>query len=222
MTFRLAWVAAFVAFGISDTAWAQKRPRQPAPIDPPTAAKPEVDKPDTRRPREFSNTELSVVLRLLARQARINLIIADEVLSENSTLTTRLEDVTALEAIQAITSSKGLRLENRDNVYYVEMSPEERAKREAEGKKAKPADGMQKFFDQLADGLLGEPMTRAMTAQTERLLDWEADPANAARIAKARKALLDALLKEGFSREEAMRIVERHQLPWSLPIPGSK
>ena len=123
MTFRLAWVAAFVAFGISDTGWAQKRPRQPAPIDPPTAAKPEVDKPDTRRPREFYSMELSSLLRLLARQARINLIISDEVLLENSTVTTRLEDVTALEAIQAITSSKGLRLENRDNVYYVEMVP---------------------------------------------------------------------------------------------------
>ena len=87
---------------------------------------------------------------------------------------------------------------------------------------------MQKFFDRLSDslfgerGLFGEPLTRALTTQAERLLAWESDPVNVARIAKARKALLDALLKEGFSREEAMRIVERHQTTWFLPSLGAK
>jgi len=62
----------------------------------------------------FRATTLAKVLRLLARQAKINMVVSDQV---TGTVTMRLEDVTALQAIAIIVKAKGLFMDQIDHVY---------------------------------------------------------------------------------------------------------
>ncbi|MBV9008649.1 MAG: hypothetical protein JO354_05690 [Verrucomicrobia bacterium] len=80
--------------------------------------------------REFQGDDVGQVLRLLARQAHINMVVSDQ-LPPNSTVTMRLEDVTALQAIAIIVKAKGLFMDKIDNVYYVKTEAE-RAKEPTE------------------------------------------------------------------------------------------
>jgi type IV pilus assembly protein PilQ len=80
--------------------------------------------------REFQGDDVGQVLRLLARQAKINMVVSDQ-LPPNSTVTMRLEDVTALQAIAIIVKAKGLFMDKIDNVYYVKTEAE-RAKEPTE------------------------------------------------------------------------------------------
>jgi type II secretory pathway component GspD/PulD (secretin) len=104
----------------------------PAPIEPPTLGTPGVPSTDPSlsaagsRAREFEGTELGTVLRLLARQAKINLIISDKVLATPSTVTIRLEDKTALDTIKIIAQQKGLLFTQVEGDYFVK-DPSERA-----------------------------------------------------------------------------------------------
>ena len=104
----------------------------PAPIEPPTLGTPNAPTTDASlnaagsRAREFEGTELGTVLRLLARQAKINLIISDKVLATPSTVTIRLEDKTALDTIAIIAQQKGLLFTQVNGDYYVK-DPSERA-----------------------------------------------------------------------------------------------
>src|SRR2546430_3611285 len=78
--------------------------------------------------REFQGDDVGQVLRLLARQAKINLVVSETV---TGTVTMRLEDVTALQAIEIIVKAKGLSLDKIDSVYYVKTDAE-RAKEPTE------------------------------------------------------------------------------------------
>jgi len=71
--------------------------------------------------REFQGDEVGAVLRLLARQAKINMVVSEAVAG---TVTMRLEDVTALQAISIIVKAKGLFFDKVDNVYYVKTAAE--------------------------------------------------------------------------------------------------
>src|SRR5204863_9804610 len=53
--------------------------------------------------REFQGDDVGQVLRLLARQAKVNMVVSDAVAG---TVTMRLEDVTALQAISLIVQAK--------------------------------------------------------------------------------------------------------------------
>jgi type IV pilus assembly protein PilQ len=74
--------------------------------------------------REFQGDEIGQVLRLLARQAKINLVVSEAVIG---TVTMRLEDVTALQAIGIIVKAKGLFMEKIDTVYYIKTPAERTA-----------------------------------------------------------------------------------------------
>ena len=78
--------------------------------------------------REFQGDDVGQVLRLLARQAKINMVVSETVAG---TVTMRLEDVTALQAISIIVKAKGLFMDKIDNVYYVKTEAE-RAKEPTE------------------------------------------------------------------------------------------
>ncbi len=75
-------------------------------------------------PREFNGEEIATVLRILARQAQINLVVSDAVIG---TITMRLENVTAFEAIRIICTAKNLFLTEIDNVWYVKTMEEKAA-----------------------------------------------------------------------------------------------
>src|SRR5438876_2616778 len=74
--------------------------------------------------REFQGDEIGQVLRLLARQAKINVVVSEAV---TGTVTMRLEDVTALQAISVIVKAKALFMDKIDNVYYVKTATERTA-----------------------------------------------------------------------------------------------
>jgi type IV pilus secretin PilQ/predicted competence protein len=76
--------------------------------------------------REFQGDDVGQVLRLLARQAKINMVVSDQ-LPANSQVTMRLEDVTALQAVEIIVKAKGLFIDKIDNVYYVKTPAEKTA-----------------------------------------------------------------------------------------------
>jgi len=74
--------------------------------------------------REFQGDDVGQVLRLLARQAKVNMVVSDAV---TGTVTMRLEDVTALQAISIIVKAKGLFMDKIDNVYYIKTAAERTA-----------------------------------------------------------------------------------------------
>jgi type IV pilus secretin PilQ/predicted competence protein len=73
------------------------------------------------RAREFNGDDVGQVLRLLARQAKINLIVSNAIVG---TINMRLEDVTALQAIEIICQSQGYDLSQNNGVYYVKTTAE--------------------------------------------------------------------------------------------------
>jgi type IV pilus assembly protein PilQ len=74
--------------------------------------------------REFQGDEVGQVLRLLARQAKVNMVVSEAVVG---TVTMRLEDVTALQAIAIIVKAKGLFMDKIDSVYYIKTGAERTA-----------------------------------------------------------------------------------------------
>ncbi len=74
--------------------------------------------------REFQGDDVGQVLRLLARQAKVNMVVSDAV---TGTVTMRLEDVTALQAISIIVKAKGLFMDKIDTVYYIKTAVERTA-----------------------------------------------------------------------------------------------
>lgn len=76
-----------------------------------------------RSVNEFQGDDIGQVLRLLARQANINLVVSEKV---TGTVTMRLSNVTPLKAIQVVCTSKNLNLDEIDGVYYVK-TPAEKA-----------------------------------------------------------------------------------------------
>jgi type IV pilus assembly protein PilQ len=74
--------------------------------------------------REFQGDDVGQVLRLLARQAKVNMVVSDAVAGM---VTMRLEDVTALQAISIIVKAKGLFMDKLENVYYIKTAAEKTA-----------------------------------------------------------------------------------------------
>ena len=74
--------------------------------------------------REFQGDDVGQVLRLLARQAKINMVVSEAV---TGTVTMRLEDVTAMQAVAIIVKAKGLFMDKIENVYYVKTGAERTA-----------------------------------------------------------------------------------------------
>jgi len=74
--------------------------------------------------REFQGDDVGQVLRLLARQSKINMVVSEAVVG---TVTMRLEDVTALQAVAIIVKAKGLFMDTIDNVYYIKTGAERTA-----------------------------------------------------------------------------------------------
>jgi type IV pilus secretin PilQ/predicted competence protein len=74
--------------------------------------------------REFQGDDVGQVLRLLARQAKINMVVSETVAG---TVTMRLEDVTALQSIAIIVKAKSLFMDKIENVYYIKTAAERTA-----------------------------------------------------------------------------------------------
>jgi type IV pilus assembly protein PilQ len=117
-------------------------PTTPAPIAPPidTLAAPGVapapgvatpgdpgapaQLPGVARTSEFQGDEIGLVLRTLARQAQMNIVVSDKVSTAAGTVTMRIENKTPREAIEIIVRSKGLIMDESDGVFYIKTQEE--------------------------------------------------------------------------------------------------
>ncbi len=81
-----------------------------------------------RAVNDFQGEEIGLVLRTLARQAKINVVVSDKIVG---TVTMRLENIQPLEAIKVVAQSKNLFVDELNGVYYVKTQ-EEKAKEPTE------------------------------------------------------------------------------------------
>jgi type IV pilus assembly protein PilQ len=94
-----------------------------APAEPAngTAALP----PTTPRLNDFQGDPIDLVLRTLARQAKMNIVVTDQVSQTAGTVNMRIEDKSPKEAIEIIVESKGLYMdEGKGGVYYIKTQAE--------------------------------------------------------------------------------------------------
>jgi type IV pilus secretin PilQ/predicted competence protein len=103
---------------------ASPAPTAAAPVAAPTTEQDSAIESGGVGVREFQGDDVGQVLRLLARQAKINMVVSEAV---TGTVTMRLEDVTALQAISIIVKAKGLFMDKIDNVYYIKTGAERTA-----------------------------------------------------------------------------------------------
>jgi type IV pilus assembly protein PilQ len=115
--------------------------------------------------REFQGDDVGAVLRLLARQAKINMVVSEKVAG---TVTMRLEDVTALQAVAIIVKAKGLFMANIDNVYYVKTG-EERTDEPTESDNYQFSYARAKEVQSLIDGQLGGKDHSAIDERTNTI-----------------------------------------------------
>ena len=95
-------------------------PAIPALVPPPVP-------PNGVRTLEFQGEEIGLVLRTLARQAKINIVISDKVTVAGNTVTMRIEDKTPKEAIETLIISKGLIMDEQKGVYFIKTAEEKKA-----------------------------------------------------------------------------------------------
>ena len=158
---------------------------------PPPAAQADGPAAGGARVREFQGDDVGQVLRLLARQAKIDLVVAEAV---KGNISLRLENKTAMDAIEIIVHANKLAMTKDDKgVYYVEPAA---AKVSAESEAENNDDDM----DKAVPAATGEDAANAA-------LDFLAKPETAQRIARYKRNLYNALLREGFNVEQAVQIV---------------
>ncbi len=77
------------------------------------------------RLNDFQGDPIDLVLRTLARQAKMNIVVTDAVTTTGGTVNMRIEDKTPKEAIEIIVESKGLILDQgKGGVYYIKTQAE--------------------------------------------------------------------------------------------------
>jgi type IV pilus assembly protein PilQ len=111
----------------------------PAPIDAPVPGVPGAttvpgavvdpavagDTLPSSRLNDFQGDPIDLVLRTLARQAKMNIVVTDQVATTAGTVNMRIEDKTPKEAIEIIVESKGLIMdEGKGGVFYIKTQAE--------------------------------------------------------------------------------------------------
>ena len=88
--------------------------------------------PGAARLNDFQGDPIDLVLRTLARQAKMNIVVSEAVATTGGTVNMRIEDKTPKEAIEIIVESKGLVMDQgKGGVYYIKTG-EEKAKEPTE------------------------------------------------------------------------------------------
>jgi type IV pilus secretin PilQ/predicted competence protein len=81
--------------------------------------------PGASRLNDFQGDPIDLVLRTLARQARMNIVVSEAVATTGGTVSMRLEDKSPKEAIEIIVESKGLIMdEGKGGVFYIKTTAE--------------------------------------------------------------------------------------------------
>ena len=120
----------------------------------------------------------------------------------------KIEDRTPREAIAIIAAVKELIVDEVKGVLYVRPK-----------NPPPPAPPKAPEPEKPINEALAEFMTPAIAKLMDSILDYQARPETAQKIAKSKKALYDALIAEGFKTDEAFRIILTNQ---EFSVPGSK
>jgi len=81
--------------------------------------------PGASRLNDFQGDPIDLVLRTLARQAKMNIVVSEAVATTGGTVSMRLEDKSPKEAIEIIVESKGLIMdEGKGGVFYIKTQAE--------------------------------------------------------------------------------------------------
>lgn len=96
----------------------------PAQTAPEMASVPQLA-PTAARLNDFQGDPIDLVLRTLARQAKMNIVVTDAVTQSGGTVNMRIEDKSPKEAIEIIVESKGLIMdEGKGGVFYIKTQAE--------------------------------------------------------------------------------------------------
>jgi type IV pilus secretin PilQ/predicted competence protein len=88
--------------------------------------------PTAARLNDFQGDPIDLVLRTLARQAKMNIVVSDKVAASGGTVNMRIEDKSPREAIEIIVESKGLVMDQgKGDVFFIKTT-EEKAKEPTE------------------------------------------------------------------------------------------
>jgi type IV pilus secretin PilQ/predicted competence protein len=88
--------------------------------------------PGAARLNDFQGDPIDLVLRTLARQAKMNIVVTEAVATTGGTVSMRLEDKSPKEAIEIIVESKGLIMDQGKNDVYIIKTQAEKAKEPTE------------------------------------------------------------------------------------------
>ncbi len=168
------------------------------------------------RTHEFQGDDISLVLRTLARQAGQNVVISNDV---KGTVTMRLENKTPWEAFNIVASTKQLTVDQDKSGVYVVKSKNPPAKDDPSVSEAlsKPGEDLTNPLAQLFGGDLSGSLEKLV----DGALDYMAKPETAKRLARVKRAYYDALIAEGFTKDEAFRIILTNQ-EFNLPASNNK
>src|SRR6266853_1244680 len=99
--------------------------QQTVPGVPAAASEPLVLPATAARLNDFQGDPIDLVLRTLARQAKMNIVVTDAVTQAGGTVNMRIEDKTPKEAIEIIVESKGLIMDQgKGGVYFIKTAAE--------------------------------------------------------------------------------------------------
>jgi len=109
-------------------------PTAPGPLPPevPGAQTAPALPPSAARLNDFQGDPIDLVLRTLARQAKMNIVVSDKVAQGGGTVNMRIEDKSPREAIEIIVEAKGLVMDQGKNGVYFIKTAEEKAKEPTE------------------------------------------------------------------------------------------
>jgi len=110
-------------------------------------------------------------------------------------ITLRVEGKKPKEVIEVIANMKDLVMEQKHDIYYIRS------------RNPKPAAAVEKAKSNDFNEATLNSIQPIVTKFLDMLLDYEARPETAQKIAKSKKALLDALVAEGFTRDEAFKLL---------------
>jgi len=191
-----------------------------AQLPPLTTMAPVVPQPNARTVHEFQGDEVAIVLRLLARQAGINIVVSDLI---QGTINMRVENLTALEAIKVIASSKGLDLSQVDNVYFVKTAAE-KAKEPTESGSytfsyAKVAEALPLITTQIQSGV--PPQLDART-NTVFYRDYKSNLSNIALFLESIDRPTQQVMIEARLVEVSANPKQSYGINWAGTVGGSQ
>ena len=91
------------------------------------------------------------------------------------------------------------------------------AQESSKGPDSPPSPEQMQTLMESTIGVMGPITAKMMDSMIEVMLQRGEDPATAKRIARFKKNLYDALIKEGFSPEQSFQIMQNTGLPSAAP-----